>query len=308
MNAMSKNLTKLGAVFAVTALSVALSGCGSSDPTTDDTKSASGTITVGSAGFPESEILAEIYGQALEAKGITVKQKPNIGEREVYFKALKDGSIDLIPDYTGNLLSYLDPKTTATSAADVEAALGSALPSDIEVFTASKAEDKDSYNVTPKFSADEGVTSIGDLAKVKGLKLGGPPPLAERVYGIPGLEKVYGVKGVKFTPIKDGGGPNTVKALLDGKIDVADIFTTAPSIADNKLVTLEDPKNLIAAQNVLPLISKKKASAKVEETLNAVSAQLTTQDLVDLNRKNSGADKTSPKVLAKEWLTQKGLI
>jgi osmoprotectant transport system substrate-binding protein len=304
---MSKNLTKLGAVLAVTALSVALSGCGS-DPTSDDTKSASGTITVGSAGFPESEILAEIYGQALEAKGITVKQKPSIGEREVYFKALEDGSIDLIPDYTGNLLSYLDPKTTATSAADVEAALGTALPKDIGVLDASKAEDKDSYNVTAKFAADNSLKTIGDLGKVKGLKLGGPPPLAERTYGIPGLEKVYGIKGVKFTAIKDGGGPNTLKALLDGKIDVADIFTTTPSIADNKLVTLEDPKNLIAAQNVVPLISTKKASAKVKEALDAISAQLTTQDLVDLNRKNQGADKTAPATLAKEWLTEKGLL
>lgn len=304
---MSRNLTKLGAALAVTALGVALSGCGG-DPTSDNTKSDSGTITVGSAGFPESEILAEIYGQALEAKGLTVKQKPSIGEREVYFKALKDGSIDLIPDYTGNLLSYLDPKTTATSAEDVEAALGDALPSDLKVLAASKAEDKDSYNVTAKFAADNGLKTIGDLAKIKGLKLGGPPPLAERTYGIPGLEKVYGITGVKFTPIKDGGGPNTLAALLDGKVDVADIFTTTPSIADNKLVTLEDPKNLIAAQNVVPLISSKKMKInKVESALDAVSAELTTQDLVDLNRKNQGPDKTAPATLAKQWLTDKGL-
>lgn len=304
---MSTNLTKLGAALAVTALSVALSGCGG-DPTSDGAKSASDTIIVGSAGFPESEILAEIYGQALEAKGITVSQKPAIGEREVYFKALKDGSIDLIPDYTGNLLTYLDPKATATTSEAVKDALGDALPADLEVFEASKAEDKDSYNVTAKFAADNDLTMIGDLAKINGLKLGGPPPLAERAYGIPGLEKTYGITGVEFTPIKDGGGPNTVAALLDGTVDVADIFTTAPSIADNKLVTLEDPENLIAAQNVVPLISEKKATDTVEETLNAVSALLTTQDLVDLLRKNGGDDKTAPAVLAKEWLTEKGLL
>lgn len=305
---MSRNLTKLGAALAVTALGVALSGCGG-DPTSEDTKSDSGTITVGSAGFPESEILAEIYGQALEAKGLTVKQKPSIGEREVYFKALKDGSIDLIPDYTGNLLSYLDPETTATSAEDVEAALGDALPSDLKVLAASKAENKDSYNVTPEFAADNDLKTIGDLAKIKGLKLGGPPPLAERTYGIPGLEKVYGITGIEFTPIKDGGGPNTLAALLDGKVDVADIFTTTPSIADNNLVTLEDPKTLIAAQNVVPLISSKKMKInKVESVLDAVSATLTTQDLVDLNRKNQGPDKTAPATLAKQWLTEKSLL
>jgi osmoprotectant transport system substrate-binding protein len=310
---MRQTRNRIAALAAATSLGLLLSACGGSDDPTDTSGGAAkddfdGTITIGSAGFPESEIIAEIYGQALEAEGIKVEQKPSIGEREVYFKALKDGSIDLIPDYTGNLLTYLDPEATAKTAEEIDEALDDALPEGIDVLDAAPAEDKDSYNVTRETSEKLGITSIGDLTKIDGVKLAGPPPLAERVYGVPGLEKVYGVKGVNFTPIKDGGGPTTLKALLDGKADVVDIFTTTPSIADNDLVTLEDPENLIIPQNVIPLIADSAGDDKVEDILDKVSAALTTEDLINLNRENAGADKTSPQDLAKKFLTDKGLI
>ena len=301
------SITKLTAAgLAVAALGLSLSACGS-DPTAGP-KSATDTITVGSAAFPENEIVAEIYAQALEADGVKVKKKLNIGAREAYIPALKNGEIDLLPEYSGNLLAYLDKKASATSEADIETALKSSLPSTLEVLTASKAEDKDSLNVTSAFASKNGVATIADLAKVKGLKLGANPEFKTRPYGIPGLDKVYGIKDVKFTAISDGGGPATLKALLQGKVDVADIYSTTPSIVANKLVTLEDPKNLIAAQNVLPLINSKKATAKVKAVLDKVSAQLTTEDLLDLNAKNQGADKTAPATLAKQWLTDKGLL
>lgn len=299
---------KLTAGLAVAALGLALAACGG-DPTSDDNAtSAPDTITVGSADFPENEIIAEIYAQALEAKGVKVTKKLKIGARERYIPALENGEIDLLPEYSGNLLSYLDPKATATSEADIEAALDDALPDSLEVLDASKAEDKDSLNVTPEFAAKNNLTTIADLKNVKGLTLGANPEFKERAYGIPGLEKVYGITGVKFVPIGDGGGPKTLKSLLDGDIDVADIYSTTPSILANKLVTLEDPENLIAAQQVIPLINDDKATDAVEEVLDDVSAQLTTADLLDLNSKNQGADKTAPAELAKEWLTGKGLI
>ena len=122
------------------------------------------------------------------------------------------------------------------------------------------------------------------------------------------MEKVYGITGIKFTAISDSGGPATLKALLDGKVDVANIYSTTPSILANKLVTLEDPENMIAAQNVVPLINSDKASDEVKEVLNGISAELTTADLLDLNSKNQGDDKTAPAELAKQWLTDKGLI
>lgn len=306
-------IRKIAALAAATTLGLSLAACGSSDPTDasssgDGNSSSSDTITVGSAAFPENEILAEIYAQGLEAKGIKVEKKLNIGAREVYVKALQSGEIDLVPEYSGNLLTYFDAKATATSPEQVDEALDDALPEGLEVLEASKAEDKDSLNVTSEFAASNNLKTIADLKGVKGLKLGANPEFKTRSYGIPGLERVYGITGVEFTSLSDGGGPATLKALLDGKVDVADIYSTTPSIVENKLVTLEDPENLIAAQNVLPLINEKKASDKVEDVLDAISAQLTTQDLLDLNGKNQGDDKTAPDVLAKEWLTSKGLI
>jgi osmoprotectant transport system substrate-binding protein len=300
------SITKLTAGLAAGALGLALSACGS-DPTEGE-KSASDTITVGSAAFPENEIIAEIYAQALEAGGVKVKKKLNIGAREAYIPALKDGEIDLLPEYTGNLLAYLDPKATATSEKQIEDAIDDVLPDNLELLDAAKAEDKDSLNVTPEFADKNGVATIADLKKVKGLKLGANTEFKDRPYGIPGLEKVYGITGIDFVPISDGGGPKTLKSLLDGDIDVADIYSTTPSILANKLVTLEDPENLIAAQQVVPLINDDKASDKVEGILDGISAQLTTEDLLDLNSKNQGDDKTAPAVLAKQWLTSKGLI
>lgn len=295
------------AVAVVALLGLTLAACGSSDPTKGD-KSASGTITVGSAAFPENEIIAEIYAQALEAKGVTVKKKLNIGAREAYIPAMKNGEIDLLPEYSGNLLQFVDKDATATSAEDVADALSSALPEGLEVLEVSEAEDKDSLNVTPEFAEAEGLKTIGDLAKIDGLKVGANPEFKTRPFGLPGMERIYGIKGAKFTAISDGGGPATLKALLDGKVDVADIYSTTPSILANKLVTLEDPENMFAAQNVVPLINSDKASDEVKEVLNEISAQLTTADLLELNSKNQGADKTAPATLAKEWLTDKGLI
>ncbi len=295
------------AVAVVALLGLTLAACGSSDPTEGD-KSATDTITVGSAAFPENEIIAEIYAQALEANGVTVKKKLNIGAREAYIPAMTNGEIDLLPEYSGNLLQFVDKNATATSAEDVADALSSALPEGLEVLDVSEAEDKDSLNVTPEFAAAEGLKTIGDLAKIDGLKVGANPEFKTRPFGLPGMERIYGIKGAKFTAISDGGGPATLKALLDGKVDVADIYSTTPSILDNKLVTLEDPENMFAAQNVVPLINGDKASDEVTKVLNEISAQLTTKDLLELNSENQGPDKTAPATLAKQWLTDKGLI
>lgn len=125
---------------------------------------------------------------------------------------------------------------------------------------------------------------------------------------MPGLKKVYGVEDVDFTAISDSGGPATVKALKDGDVDVANIYSTTPSIAANDLVTLEDPENLIAAQNIVPLINEAKASDTVEDTLDAVSEQLTTEDLIELNGRVDGDEKADPAMVAKEWLQEKNLI
>jgi len=300
----------LGAATAAV-LALSLAACGGSDPTKTDSGSGDGgsskSIVVGSAAFPESEILAEVYAGALKAKGIDASTKLDIGAREAYIGAIQDGTIGLIPEYTGNLLLYFDPKATATAPDQVNSALDGALPDGLSVLQPAPGEDKDSLNVTSDFSQKNGVTSIEDLAKVKGLKLAANPEFKTRAYGIPGLEKVYGIKDISFTAINDGGGPATVKALTSGQVDVADIYSTTPSITANKLVTLEDPKNLIAAQNVVPLIRDDATSDKVEEVLNAVSAKLTTEALLDLNTAFAADSKPTAADVAGDWLKENGL-
>jgi len=244
----------------------------------------------------------QIYGQALAANGVKVDYKPSIGQRDVYLKALQDGSIDLIPEYTGNLLQFYDKNSTATSSDDVYAGLGTALPKGYEVLDQSQAQDADSYNVTKAFSEKWKVTSLDDLKKVsEPLTVGANPEFQTRPYGIPGLKSAYGVTAT-LKPISDSGGPLTVAALKNGDVQLADIYTTTPAIKDNDFVTLKDPKNLIAAQNIVPLINTSKASAKVKDILNKVSKELTTTDLIDMNGENQGASKTQPDAVAKKWL------
>jgi osmoprotectant transport system substrate-binding protein len=290
---------------ALLALAACSSGGGGAFNTSSSGGSSSGdTITVGSAAFGESEILMQIYGQALAANGVKVNYKPSIGQRDVYLKALQDGSIDLVPEYSGNLLQFYDKNSTASSSDDVYAALNDALPKGFEVLDQAKAQDADAYNVTKEFSDKYGVTSLEDLKKVTvPLTVGANPEFATRPYGIPGLKSVYGVTAT-LKPISDSGGPLTVTALKNGDVQLADIYTTTPAIKDNGFVVLKDPKNLIAAQNIVPLINSKKASDTVKSVLDKVSAELTTDDLITMNSENQGASKTQPDAVAKKWLQE----
>ncbi len=306
---MSRSTTAIGrfaGAAALAAVALGLTACGG-DPTEGE-KAAADTIVIGSASFPEAEIIGQIYAQALEAEGVKVKTSLNTGPRETYINALENGELDLVPEYSGNLLTHYDPEATATASEEVLTELQAAVPDGFEVLDPAPAEDKDSLNVTPEFAAQHNLVTIADLANVPGFSLGANAEFAERSYGIPGLESVYGITGIEFVTISDSGGPKTLKSLLDGEIDVADIYSTTPSILENNLVTLEDPEGLIAAQNVIPLINSDKATDQVKQILNAVSAQLTTEDLLNLNAQNVGPDKVSPKELATQWLTEKGLI
>ncbi|MCZ2818937.1 hypothetical protein O2V63_01150 [Modestobacter sp. VKM Ac-2977] len=137
------------------------------------------------------------------------------------------------------------------------------------------------------------------------LVLGGPPEFQTRPDGVPGLEEVYGITFGEFRSL-DAGGPLTVNALANGQIDAADIFTTDPNIAANDWVVLEDPENLFAAQNVVPLISTEEATDGVAAVLNAVSAELTTEDLIALNEQVI-IDRQDPAAVAGQWLAERGL-
>ncbi|GLP67105.1 MULTISPECIES: ABC transporter substrate-binding protein [Streptomyces] len=311
MNSASTRSKKLLGLAALTATgALVLTACGSGgDPmstsATAGASSAADTITVGSANFTESQLLATIYAEALKAKGVKVKTRLNIGSRETYIPALKDGSIDLLPEYTGALLQYFDPKTKASSPAEVSAALTKALPSGISALKQSTAEDKDVLAVTQKTATAHDLTNISDLAPVAGtMALGAPPEWKTRVNGVVGLKSVYGLSFKKFVSL-DAGGPLTLAAITNNQVQVGDLTSTDPAIAKNKLVTLKDDKNLFLAENILPVINKDKVTPTVTSTLNAVSAALTTEELMELNGKVAKLDDMSD--VAKAWLTSAGL-
>ncbi|MEA5453319.1 ABC transporter substrate-binding protein [Sinomonas sp. JGH33] len=303
----------LSALAAGLGLSLALSACGgSSNPLSTGSAGASSgsgkALVIGSADFTESQIIAELYAGALNAAGVKATTKPNIGAREVYYKAVQDGSVDVVPDYTGNLLLFIDTKATQVSASDIASALPGKLPKGLAILDPAKAEDKDAMVVTKATATKYSLSSIEDMAKVCGdLVIGAPATFQQRAYGLPGLKDKYNCVPKQFQSFSDGGGPVTLKALLSNDIQVADIFTTTPSIADNDLVVLDDPKNNFIAQQVVPLVNTTNLSDAAKKALNAVSAKLTTTDLINLNRAVSGNQKQSPADAAKAWLKDKGL-
>ncbi len=288
---------------------LALSACGGGgDPMSgggDNSGSEGSQIIVGSADFTESQLIGSIYSQALQAKGVAVKEQFNIGSREVYIQALKDGSIDLVPEYSGALLSYLDPKSTAATPESVSSELKGKLPSGISMLTPSPAEDKDVVAVTKATADKYKLKTISDLAPVAGeLVLGGPPEWKTRVQGVVGLKDVYGLTFKDFVSL-DAGGTLTMTALTNGQVQAGDLFSTDPGLVSNNLVALEDDKNLFAAENVVPLIKSAKQNDNVTKTLDEVSAKLTTDDLISMNAE--AAKGTNLSDIAKKWLAGAGL-
>lgn len=308
------NTAHHGRRFAVAAIAIAamtaLAGCASGgDPLDEsgDTGASTGeAIVIGSQDYYSNEIIAEIYAQALEANGFTVDRQFRIGQREVYMPEIESGAIDVFPEYTGNLLQYFEPDTTATTSDDVYAELQTALPDGLRVLDQSPATDQDSYNVTAAFSEANGVTSLADLAKVTTpITLGGNSELATRPYGPEGLKSVYGVE-VGFTPIEDNGGPLTLKALLDDQVQMVNIFSADPNIAANDLVTLADPEGLFLASNVVPVVSTK-VTDEIAAVIDTVSAALTPADLVALNGLSVNEQQSADQI-AKDWLAEQSLF
>jgi osmoprotectant transport system substrate-binding protein len=284
-----------------------LSDASSPQPSQSGSASAQGgPVVVGSADFTESKILAEIYSQALKAKGVDSSTKLGIGSREIYIKALQDGSISAVPEYTGNLLLNFDANATATTADEVEKSLPAVLPSGIKVLKASPAVDQDVYVVTKEFSAQNGITSLADLKKIASSStLGGPPELEKRAYGPPGLEKIYGAKFKAFVPYAKY--PPKISDLDSNKIQVATFFTTDAVISEKGYVQLEDPQSMILPQNVIPLIRSDVAdNANAVAALEGVQSALTTDDLVQLDKKVD-SERQDPAQVAGEWLKSKGL-
>jgi osmoprotectant transport system substrate-binding protein len=262
-------------------------------------------VIVGSADFTESQLIGSIYSQALQAAGVKTKEQFNIGSREVYIQALKDGSIDLVPEYTGALLSYLDPKSTAATPEAVSGELSKKLPEGISMLTPSPAEDKDVVAVTQATADKYQLKTISDLKPhASELVLGGPPEWKTRTQGVVGLRDVYGLNFKDFVSL-DAGGTLTMTALTNGQIQAGDLFSTDPGLHANHLVALVDDKNLFAAENVAPLIKSAKQNDTIKKTLDAVSAKLTTDDLINMNAE--AAKGTNLSDIAKKWVADAGI-
>ena len=306
---MKRTILMTGAA-AVAAL--ALAACGANNNPTapagggggSTASAAGGSITVGSADFSESQVLGEIYAGAIKAKGITVTTKPNIGSRDVYIKALQDGSIDIVPEYTGSLLTFLKGTAPSQDPDAVYTALKSTLPPTLVVLDKSTAEDKNSMVVTKDTAAKFSLKSIADLtAHQADITVAAPPEFQTRQQGLVGLKTEYGFAPAHFLPLK---GAAVVNALTNGQAQAANIFSTDPSISANGFVTLEDPKLLFGSDNVVPLMRKDKVNDTITAALNAVSAKIDTATLTDLV-KQVDVDKKDASAVAKDFLSKNGL-
>ena len=316
----NRKWTRIMAALLAVALAIAVAACGSSN----DNKSSSSNptssssdlpgkgkpaVTIGDKNFTEQYILGELYAQALRAKGFTVKIKANIGSSEIIDKALTSGKLDLYPEYTGVILSELahatkrpgNPDEAYQQAKQFEEGRGYTLLDKTPFF------DSDAIAVKPDFASKNGLESVADLKKLGSkVRLGAPPEFKTRFEGLIGLKKSYGVNPT-FKPLAIG---LQYKALDTGKIDVADVFTTDGQLQNGKYTVLKDPKFIFGFQNVAPIVSKKVLDAQgpaFADTLNAVSAKLTTEAMQKMNAAVD-LDKQKPAAVAKQFLQANGLL
>lgn len=313
----------------VAVLAMALSACAGSDNTPNAAGSTKqGDIIVGSANFPESQIIASMYAKVLDSAGFSVSEKPNIGSREAYIKSLQDGEITLIPEYVGTLTEYFntklngpdastdhplasgDPAATFTNLQQVLDKVGglTALP------YAKNATDQNSFAVTKETAQKYGLSTMSDLGKpnVRGkLVLGAGAECEKRPFCLPGLESVYGAKfkesGGAYRKFANPGDAKTLDALKDGTIDIGLVFTSDGSVDDAGLVRLTDDKHLQTADNICALARKGTLNSKAVNLISQVNQTLTTDDLKALNKKFN-VDKEDADVIAEDYLTSKGLL
>lgn len=261
-----------------------LSACGNGDPLAPEDEAANGAgdgdIIVGSADFTGNVVLAEIYAGALREAGADVTTQFRVGTREALIRGLEDGSVDVIPEYTGNLLAYLDESANETEPDAVYDALGENLPEDLSVLDPAEAEDSDVLVVTESTAQDHELATIGDLAPLcEQFTLGAAGEWTERWEG--SMAEIYGCEFADIQPT-DAGGPVTVEALNDGEVDVANLFTTSPAIEEQDFVRLTDTERMYPAQNIVPLYRDGTLDSSATDVLNEVSDALDTESVAEM--------------------------
>jgi osmoprotectant transport system substrate-binding protein len=270
-------------------------------------------ITVASFAFSESELLAEIYAQALEAKGFAVRRAMNLGPRELVEPALQRGLIEFVPEYLGTALEFLQSGSHVTSA-DLETSrqrfIEALQTKGVDVLASAPAEDANALAVTAQTAAKFGLKVISDLITVAPqFVLGGPPECPSRPLCLPGLKSAYRLQFRAFKPL-DVSGPVTAAELAAGQVDVAVLFATDGDIPARGFIVLEDDQRLQPAENVTPVVRREvvaRYGRRFTDVVDAVSAELTTEVLRGLNRLMS-VGPTTPAQIAGEWLRSKGLV
>jgi osmoprotectant transport system substrate-binding protein len=290
----------------VLVLVLAVSGCGGRGgppPRPEDPRRP--TIRVASFNFVESQILAELYGQALAHGGYPVEMVLGVGPREIVAPALQQGKVDLVPEYLGSGLDFLHQgeRVATADAAHTHALLAQAYQaSGVEVLSYARAEDQNGVVVTRQTASARGLRRISDLAPLAPrLSFGGPPECPQRLLCLSGLRSVYGLAFKRFAPMPSFSV--TAAALQEEEIDTGMIVTTDGSLASGDLVLLDDDRHLQPAENVVPVVRDRIVAAygaAMTRLLNEVTAQLTTKDLIELNRHAEQGEQ--PEAVAAGWL------
>ena len=298
-------MTRRAAAAIALLLALALASCGGSDPE----PAPQPPVVIGTLNFTESEILGELYRQALEAKGIRVELQSGVGPRELTNRALRDGDLDMYPEYIGVLLSEIHGVVERPESPSEAYALAKRLeePKGFTLLEPTKLSNDNALAVLKAFGERRGMSTIADLRRLRrDERIGAAPEFRNRFEGLVGLGKVYGLTSLKTKPVDISKGEQYTQ-IDSGEIDVAVVFTTDSQLASNRYTLLRDPKGVFAVNHVAPLISEKVLRAwgpKLAATLNAVSALLTTPVMRELNAQ--ATDKTRRQI-ADEFLRASGL-
>ena len=289
-----------------------LASCRDAPPPAPDARGGGAEVVVASFNFPESALLAEIYARAIAAAGIPVRREVNLGPRELVQPALLGGLVDVVPEYLGTALASLDSSAgvAAADAAAVRRRLDETLDGrGVEVLDAAPAQNQNGVVVSRATAERYGLDAVSDLAAIAAqMTLGGPPECPQRPYCAEGLERVYDLRFERFMPLETEQQRAT--ALADGVVDVAVMFTTDGRLATGDLVLLEDDRHLQPSENVVPLVtarSVERYGVRLVDTINAVSARLTTNNLRFLNWRISIGDRDVA-TEARGWLERQSLI
>ena len=298
-------------VLLLVALVLLAAGCdrGPAPPPPEDPRRP--TIQLASFDFPESELLAQLYGPALTQHGFPVQQVVQLGAREVVAPALEQGKVAMVPEYLGSALNFLNDRDRVATAdpALTHARLEQAFaPRGVSVLAFAPAQDRNAFVVSGDLARRNGMDKLSDLAPMAGkLSIGGPPECPQRPLCLRGLQELYKLRFARFEPMPSRAV--TAAALETGEIDVGMIETTDPSLVGADLVQLADDRRLQPADNVVPVVRRELRAAygpPLVRLLNTVSAQLTTAELSRLNLQVAKGQVAS--AAAESWLRAHTII